>query len=113
MQTREELRAQHSALTEKCYAAKRKQKCKHGKHLKLPKRALSHHEEPAINMANKLPVPEENFPKMFLDHRLLPAALTITSYQQILMASSRYYISINSLARPPRSVKISGLQPSY
>lgn len=64
-------------------------------------------------MANKLPVPEENFTKMFLDHRLLPAALTITSYQQILMASSRYYISINYLARPPRSVKISGLQPSY
>lgn len=28
------------------------------------------------------------------------------------MGSSRYYVSINSLAGPPRSVKISRLQPS-
>lgn len=70
MSNEEELRAQYST-------AKRKQKCKHGKHLKAPE-FKSHHEEPAVNLANKLILYHSTILPNFLDDRLLPAASTIT-----------------------------------
>lgn len=78
VQTREELRAQHSDR-EKCYAAKRKQKCKHGKHPKVPESVLHPHKEPTVNLANKLILWNTVFPNAFgsrittscFDHHIL------------------------------------------
>lgn len=94
---------------EKCYTAKRMQKCKRGEHPKVPKRVLSH-QESTVNLANKFILYQNTvFPNVFgsqitascFDHHILSANF-----------NGSFYVSINSLAQPPRPVKISGLQPS-